>query len=300
MEDFATLLIARRKEAGLSQTQLAQAAALTPSYVSFLESRKKPPPSDGVCRRLAAALGIGENRLLEAAHLERTPPTIRKRVAAIERRLQRERRTWEGFLDSLLSPIGDLRADPASALASVPAAGDRARKDRLRETLAALGRRYADRERELRRLLDVLPPSARGRLLEALPRILRGAAGELEEPSEVPVFPLLFAPLDRSKAKGSYFLEAAEENLGGTVRKGDRLLVDPSLAPRSGDLLVLRGEAGALFRRLESSGGIHRLEGGPGGAESLDAAGLAARLAATFAGVVVEIRRRLRGAAEAR
>jgi len=295
MGEFAASLAAARAKSGMTQSQLAHAAGLTPSYISFLESGKKPPPSDEVCLRIAEALSMPGRELLEIAHLERTPPTVRHRMDALGHRLRQERRLWQRLLDSLLSPFQDASLPVSAAWAMQSFDSSHAREERLRKTLRALGRRYADREKELRRLLDALPPAAGDRLLRALPQILRGDEAELaaEPESAEPV--LLYAPPPASARGGSaYLLEARADAFDGGIRRGDRLLVDPRAEPRNHDILVLRGEAGALLRRLQTSGARCEWIDEGGRSEALDLAEAANRYARSGAGVVVEVRRRLR------
>ena len=46
MDNFASVLLTARKRSGLTQAHLYVSAWLTPSYLSFIENRKKPPASD--------------------------------------------------------------------------------------------------------------------------------------------------------------------------------------------------------------------------------------------------------------
>ena len=81
MTDFATYLKRKRESAGLTQVELAGKVGLTGSYISILESRKKPPPSDTVLKRLARALEVGEDEILEVAHLDLRGARRRRRTA---------------------------------------------------------------------------------------------------------------------------------------------------------------------------------------------------------------------------
>ncbi|MGH7163379.1 MAG: helix-turn-helix domain-containing protein [Planctomycetota bacterium] len=303
MEDFANLLSAARTRAGLTQTQLASEAGLTPSYLSFLERRKKPPPSDDVCRRLAAVLKVPERSLLDVAHLQRAPETLRKKFRSLTHLLTRERKRRSELLRSLLSPfLPDAPLAGVEALSTALSLGPRKQR-RLAEVLAAVGRRQADKADDIAAVLDELPERQRAQLLDALPGLLSarrtppnpaGAAGTRsgKEPA------LLYAPPDdRATRARPYLLEAPADALGGEIRAGDVLLVDPVAPARPGDLLVLRGEVGPVFSRVVLVGDAFRLERGPGKSEegTLDRAALERRIREVGAGIVVEIRRTLPG-----
>ena len=89
MADFAEYLRDARKRAGMNQIELAERVGLTGSYISVLEGRKKPPPSDKVLRRLADALEVSEDEMIEVAHLDKSPDDIRDRIRALDRSLHK-------------------------------------------------------------------------------------------------------------------------------------------------------------------------------------------------------------------
>lgn len=300
MEDFSALLAAARERLGITQAQLAASAGLTPSYVCLLESGKKPPPSDRVCERLAAVLGVPARQLLEVAHLQRSPTTIQRRVRTLNGRLTREQRSRQRVLESLLPPFLFPTA-PSWIEAAVGWIGGTAmRKRRLQEVLTALGRRHQDRATAVSRLVDELPERDRRLLLEALPQIL----SDRGQPS-----PRLYYNLPPTEEQlRSPFLLAwtGAASPGGELRDGDVLLVDPRIEPREGDVLILRGPDGTpVARRLVGDGANRRLvavedraasraappEGGGAGGST---APVAAELARDLVGVAAEIRRPLR------
>ncbi len=274
MEDFATLLVAARDRRGLTQQQLAISAGLTPSYVCLLENRKKPPPSDTVCERLAAVLGIPARELLDVAHLQRSPTTVQRRVRALSGKLSREQRSRHRLLESLLSP---LFGTPTNWMEGAMEwlGGSPSRNRRLREVLQALGRRHRDRATEVSRLVDDLPERDRRLLLDALPRIL----GERDRrgPSATPPLHYALPAADTPLRRPFLLVWGGAQAEGGEVRDGDQLLVDPALEPRAHDLVVLRGPDGAAILRRVPEGPEDRTV-----------------LARERAGVVVEIRRSLR------
>jgi hypothetical protein len=197
-------------------------------------------------------------------------------------------------LESLLSPF--LFAYPPGFLEGALEwlGGSIVRRRRLRDVLAALGRKHQDRATEVSRLVDGLPERDRRLLLDALPRILRqGATGTTPPPAlhyslpaagETPAEPFLLAWNAPSP--------------GGDVQDGDLLLVDPGAAPSPGDLVVLRGGDGmAVARRVEQGTGGYRLAslgGGPAEEPAMDEAGLRAILSREGVGIVVEVLRPLR------
>jgi transcriptional regulator with XRE-family HTH domain len=307
MEDFAGLLIAAREKARLTQAFVAQAAGLTPSYLSFIENRKKPPPSDEVCRRLADVLGLPARKLVEVAHLERAPETVRRRVRSLHHTLRRERRSRRRVLESLLSPFL-FRGPPGYVDSALDAIGiNKRRQKRIREALAAVGRHHQDRATEVANIVEDLPERDRLALLEALPSLLKRSdpppASETVPPPEPPRPPVFHVPpAAETLPEGPYLLacgaDVAASAPEAELRAGDWLLVDPGIATRDGDLVVLRGEAGALVRRVAQDGGVYHLRGAPVGgehwADPLDEEELRARLAQVGLGTVLEVRRPLR------
>ena len=311
MEDFAGLLIAAREKARLTQAYVAQAAGLTPSYLSFIENRKKPPPSDEVCRRLAEVLGLPARKLVEVAHLERAPETVRRRVRTLRHTLRRERRSRRRVLESLLSPFL-FRGPPGYVDSALDAIGiNKRRQRRIREALAAVGRRHQDRAAEVASIVEDLPERDRLALLEALPGLLKKGetspanetvpppepAGRLPQP---PVFHV--PPAAEALPEGPYLLacgaDVAASAPEGELRPGDWLLVDAAVAARAGDLVVLRGKAGALVRRITREGAVFHLRGasvvGEHWTDPLTEKELDSRLAQVGLGTVLEGRRPLR------
>jgi len=299
MEDFASLLVNARERLGITQAQLAVSAGLTPSYVCLLESGKKPPPSDRVCERLAEVLGVPARQLLEVAHLQRSPTTVQKRVRTLRGRLTREQRSRQRVLESLLSPFLFSSTPSWIEGAMEWIGGSALRKRRLREVLAALGRRHQDRATAVSRLVDELPERDRRLLLEALPRILSDRVPVRPVP---PVFYSL-PPAEETPKSPFLLVWTGAALMKGDIRDGDQLLVDPGLAPRPDDLLLLRGPDGApRLRRLDRNGALAPLEPLPAAALPAERAGEREGEQpgdgppSAVAGVVVEIRRPLRRA----
>lgn len=99
---FADALKEARRTAGLTQASLARRAGLTGSYISVLESRRRRPPSPKVIRSLCRALGIDEKPLQELAALERSPPTVRRRLERMRRERGRVHQTRDHLLATTL------------------------------------------------------------------------------------------------------------------------------------------------------------------------------------------------------
>ncbi len=289
MEDFAAVLLAARAEAGLTQAELATAAGLTPSYLSFIENRKKPPPSDEVCRRLAKVLDMTPAKLVDVAHLERAPEPLRKRVRSLTHSLKRERHSRKRLLESLLSPFlfGDPPGFNESAIDMLSISA--ARRRRIRDVLKAVGRRHADRERQVSRVVDQLPERERAVLLAALAKLLKK-----DERHKRPPPHFYSAPQGDGIPRTPYRLTADRGGLDGEVRPKDVLIVDPARPAEPGDIVVIGGEG--QIRRLEQKGDGFVLRGGRDEAfpEKMTRKELDGWLARHSAGVVVEIRRSLR------
>ncbi|MGQ0615328.1 MAG: helix-turn-helix domain-containing protein [Planctomycetaceae bacterium] len=291
MQDFASLVRTARTQRGWTQAQLAEAAGMTPSYISFLENRKKPPPSDQAVESLAHALKTPAGPLLEQAHLERAPEPLQRKVKALSQSLRREVRSRFVLLESLLPPL--LSGPPAlldATLASIRIS--EARRRRLREVLRILGRERIEEASRLSRMLDRLPARDRRALMDALPAL---AGSTLRLPHRAKSA-LRYAPPAAGEAKVAYELRAEQEVAAAHVQAGDLLQVDPSLAARDGDWVVLRGAEEPCLRRVLDTGAGWRLCAAPGGEETplMDARSLASYLEKLGAGVITEIRRPMR------
>lgn len=317
MSDFAALLLEARTKRGMTQAEVALAAGLTPSYLSFIENRKKPPPSDEVCERLATVLGIPARRLIEVAHFERAPPTVRNKLRSLTRTLRRERRSRLRVLKALLNPF--LFAGPPGYLEStvdslsIPTS----KRRRIREVLRALGRRNADHEEEVSRLLEELPERERSALLEALPELLarertgpgkRKAQGAPRSPT-APEESASFATVSSGRAETSAGSRrgrgAKRPSLAGEAEPP--LLYAPPPAGAAGGLYLLELSE-AMVAEVEGTAAgdrilvdpavmpqigdlvVLRAEEGP----RLYRIEVAGELPRDIAGTVVELRRRLR------
>jgi len=321
MEDFAGLVLEARARKGLTQAEAATAAGLTPSYLSLIENRKKPPPSDEVCRRLAKVLAVPEERMLEVAHLERAPAPLRNRLRSMATAIRRERKSVTNVLRGLLAPFL-LTGPPGLLDGALDTTGlNPRRRRRLRDVLGVIGTSTTAAE-DLDRLIETLPERERTVLLDGLTRLLSrrdparsaipspgaqpgAAVTESRAPGRAPQHApeLLYAAPRLADAPATpYLLEIAAVSCAGVpeLEAGDLVLVDAHLLPRTGDLLVFVGGDGPLVRRMGLSA---RPAGGTGphrsretGAPTIEGPDFAAQWERTGAGVVTEIRRRLRRA----
>lgn len=76
----------RRRQLGLSLSELAQRVACTKSYLSAIECAKKGPPTPVMIARIEAALGCEPGELLALAQLEQTPTSIRADLESLKQR----------------------------------------------------------------------------------------------------------------------------------------------------------------------------------------------------------------------
>lgn len=85
-----------RRDANLTQGELAHKCALSDAYINQLETGKADPPTRQVCRELARALGVEGNGLWKYAF-----------IARLERWLKKEgfKRTQERTLESLFDSL---------------------------------------------------------------------------------------------------------------------------------------------------------------------------------------------------
>ncbi len=116
---LGTKIRERRQELGISLARLAEAVGCARSYLSLIETAKKPPPSEDLLIAAERALMLEPGELLELARFQRTPETIRKKLqdyAQRDRRLSDllqagdlDKAYREGTLQSLIQGI-----DPGS------------------------------------------------------------------------------------------------------------------------------------------------------------------------------------------
>ncbi|MBI4614944.1 MAG: helix-turn-helix domain-containing protein [Planctomycetes bacterium] len=280
MKDFAHWLRVFREKSGLNQKELAERVGSTGSYISMLESRKKPPPSDEVVRRLASALGVEENLLLEFAHLERTPYDIKEQFEVLRGRVEREtglsRWATGPFREKIIPLLLYQVACPPPYLAPTEEAS--APPPPLRKfhrRVLALARSAGDFARfanEVASLLEGLDEEALSALQDWLPRIWQpsGAAPRPAAPAisrlpiliEVPWEPVEHAAVSSGGwkevpaslwAPGRYYLIASGTAMYPRIEEGDYVIVDETMPPENGDLVaVIHAGQGQILRYIES------------------------------------------------
>jgi len=310
--DFATYLKEAREAAGLNQSELAEQVGLTGSYISVLESRRKPPPSDPVLKRMATALGKPERELLEVAHLDRTPDDIRKKIRALDRRLSLERKVTSSLLNQLLPSslwhFGRVPGHPEYGLEKLRLDGKRRRI--LTKVIRRIGHLTTrdDFEEESRLVIETLPAEERSVLAEVLPELVRDPPRVPETETRtagVPLLlPLLTAP-PRKSAQSTpdpraqiavaaedhhpdrYFLTAGDDDMRPRIEHGDLVLVAPDLTPDDGALAVVRIGKRTTVREVHATReGLLLVAANP-------AIRTTKAKADALRGVVLEIRRRL-------
>lgn len=77
---FGAMLRALRRQAGLSQRELAQRAGLDFSYISKVENGRLPPPAADTIVLLCSLLGVSADDLLAATH--KLPTEVEEHVSA--------------------------------------------------------------------------------------------------------------------------------------------------------------------------------------------------------------------------
>ena len=291
---FAQAFRGARHKAGLSQAALAQKAGLTAPYISLIESSRRRPPSPPLIERLAKALGVKPEGLLELAALERTPGTIRKRLEGLDR----ERGKVHQARDKILSTTLFNLAQRPEVLADLDLAG--AEGLWFKGVIGRLGGRLrgvrSAREARARsdELLGPLPSAERDRLMETLPDVVSDSHVLPDSPpaSEAPPAPgttpasgsvpwsapvgvrlEVFASLlprsaaveavvvdARWAAAGAFLWRLAGDEAHPRFEAGDLLLVEPGRSAAEGDLVALRHEGRDILRLLRRQGGEVRLE----------------------------------------
>ena len=249
---FAGYLKSAREKAGLTQAVLAEKCGLTGSYISLLESGKKPAPSDQVVRRMASVLDLATGEALQIAHFDRAPADLQRAVDHLRRQAMLERHLRDLTVEALF-PLSLWNVIPGSLSRRMKAAmgpdldGEVIRAIDHLQDVARTSPDLPTFRRETTEVLGRLPEEKRRKILEAAPVLAEAAAAG--DPARL--------------------LPAPGPGFPPDVLPGDFLVVDASLSPAAGDLVLVETEGKIALRRFE-----------PG--------------AAGVRGVVVEVRRRLR------
>lgn len=255
---FAAALKHAREAAGLSQAELARRAGLTGSYISVLESRRRRPPTPKVIRSLCKALGIPDEKLQEAAALERSPAAVRRRLERMRRERGKAQRTGDRLLTTTLFHLsrGPRVIDPLSQFMDLPPGQQAVLAGLLGRLRTA--RSVEEAEQKARDVLEETPEEDRDALVRRLPEVLAAAppAGDAAAPPErrhVDV-PRLEAPdaedavaerlsFDAALAEGDVFAwSATTSDAHPRIELDDLLLVRRDVEPADGDLVLFRHE----------------------------------------------------------
>lgn len=270
---FATLLKRARKRAGLTQEALAKSAGLTGSYISMIESARKPAPRAPVITRLCKALGIREKHFQDAAALERAPDPIRKRLEKVERDEQTAKRRRDRLLSSTLFHLA--KRGPVSASGAFLDLSPAQRG--LLGRLLGRARRAStaeEAEKKSRELLEEANAKERDLLARVLPAALASDA-PAPPPPEAPTSHVLpiHGRLDRSGSadgeqavdpalwhEAAFLWRVSGDEAYPRIEAGDLLLVDPLVDPKGGDLVAFRHKGADLVRTVHFSEDQVRLE----------------------------------------
>jgi transcriptional regulator with XRE-family HTH domain len=273
--DFGAFLREERARAGLLQAELAKRAGLTSAYVSLLESGKKPPPSDRVALRLAEALGAAPARVLEVAHLAKTPSDVRRKYRLLDSRLHREQRKAQTLVEDMLPlTLFNFLRDPGILdLAERLHEGGLARVSR--EGIDAISgiragvrgvESFREFRRESREAIEALGEDERRNLVETLQALSDWEAGRpaggpspAGEEKKIPVFDAVppgpaadraglargFLPVVASRWKPSrWALAVSDDTMFPRLERGDLVVFEEAALPRTGDLVAVSIDGG--------------------------------------------------------
>lgn len=91
---FGLCLRELRKSAGVTQADLAASIGVSNTYISALESGRKPAPPHALVSAIAARLGVPDAALWQSAQAEREDH-LRRRIQGVPTSLRRRRHTEE-------------------------------------------------------------------------------------------------------------------------------------------------------------------------------------------------------------
>ncbi|MHC4777186.1 MAG: helix-turn-helix domain-containing protein [Planctomycetota bacterium] len=270
-EDFASRLKADRQKGGLTQADLASRSDLTAAYISQLEGRKKPPPSDEVVERIAKALGAKSKDLMELAHLDKTPKDVRKKVRLLDARLRRQSKFNRILLDDMLplTLFNFMKNPSVIEKASRSRRIDKDSRDVLSKLKSRIGETesFKDFRRGSREAIKGLKEGERETLVETLQNLAaweggpprNEGQGDADTVKELPVFdspPPQPAAENADAARGffpvvashwkrsSYGIAVADDSMFPRMEKGDLVIIDEGRLARNGDVVAVTLEEG--------------------------------------------------------
>jgi len=109
MAGFGNRIRELRRTAGLTQWQVAEKTGVSNTYISALESGRKPAPPHVIVTALAACLRTDEDELWSVARAEREE-RLRRRIDGVPTS-QRVSRSSASPIDRETAPSGDALAD---------------------------------------------------------------------------------------------------------------------------------------------------------------------------------------------
>ncbi len=90
------LMASRRRQLGLSLSDLADVVGVTKSYLSSIETHKRPyAPSEDLVAKLEDALRLSRGEMLKLAQWQATPPEVRQTVERLTEQQRAARRVAE-------------------------------------------------------------------------------------------------------------------------------------------------------------------------------------------------------------
>lgn len=90
--DVGATIRAARESRGWTLAQLGERVGCARSYLSLVETGRKPPPGDDLLRKIESELGLEGGSLLRLAYVQRMPEDLRAQEAERERKQQAARR----------------------------------------------------------------------------------------------------------------------------------------------------------------------------------------------------------------
>lgn len=248
---FAALLKRARKRASYTQDALGRKAGLTGSYISMIESGRKPAPRAAVITRLCKALGVREKIYQDAAALERSPDPIRKRIEKIERDERSSSRHRDRLLSSTLYHIAHRGPVEASGAFLDLSPAQRGLLSRL---LGRARRTHTpeDAERRSGEVLEEASPKEREILARAIPAALARSPSDPSTPIAHHALPIHDDLTRQDQPSGNLVVDpglwheqaflwrVSGDEAYPRIEAGDLLLIDPVAEPKSGDLVAIR------------------------------------------------------------
>lgn len=95
------LVKAARRRRGFTLAQVAEMVGCARSYLSELESGKRPPPSDEIVGALERALGVAPSTFADAAAWGRTPGRVKREVSRLSEQAARTARARDELVTRL-------------------------------------------------------------------------------------------------------------------------------------------------------------------------------------------------------